>query len=212
MAFVTALEGSDPRAKKFRRARRHSRVVRVLRWLLPVSTIAGLGLFAGVGAITSAFPDISIGPLQLQGTSLVMNSPRLTGFDRQRRPYEIVADRARQDIRTPKIVDLETVRIRMDLAANGWMRVTSQSGTYDGDAQTFRGVGTVRVTSSMGYELDLEEALVHIRERTLVSDKPVQARQRENRIDAERMRVSEGGEVIVFEGNVRALMHQGDEP
>jgi lipopolysaccharide export system protein LptC len=182
-----------------------------LRWLLPATAVLGLVLFAGAGWLRSLVPGVTMGPISLTGGALVMSNPRLTGFDNQRRPYELTADRARQNVSTPRKVELDAMVARINLAANGWLRLTADSGLYDGDNETFRAWGNVHVASTLGYDMLLDDALVNIKAQTLVTEGPVEGRQGENRINAERMSAQEGGAVIVFEGRVRVVYHEKPE-
>lgn len=199
------------RAERFEMARRHSRLVRRLRWLLPASAVLGLVLFVGAGWVRSLLPSVSIGPISLTDGALVMNNPRLSGFDNQRRPYELTAERARQNVSSPRKVELETMSARMNLAANGWLRLTADRGFYDGDVETFTARGNVHVASTLGYEMLLDEAAVDIKKQSMVTTSPVEGRQGENRIYAERMTASEGGAVVVFEGRVRVIYHEAGD-
>jgi lipopolysaccharide export system protein LptC len=205
MALMAAT--NNDRARRFAQAERHSRLVRRLRWLLPGLAGLALGLFALTSWLSSLVEGVSMGPITLSGTSLEMASPRLTGFDSQRRPYELVAHRARQDIREPRKVALDQLDARLGLAANGSVRVVADRGFYDGESETFRAQGNVRVTSTLGYEMLLEEAFVDIRAQTLVSERPVEGRYGEDRIFADRMESSRNGEVVVFDGNVQVTFH-----
>lgn len=210
MAMTTTAD-SELRAARFARAERHSRLVRRLRWLLPGLAVTAFGLFVVTSWLATLVEGVSIGPLRLQGTSLVMETPRLTGFDSQRRPYELTAVRARQDVREPRRVELERLDARMGLAANGSVRVVADRGFYDGEKETFRAEGNVRVTSTLGYEMLLEEAFVDIRAQTMVSERPVEGRYGQDRIFADRLQSSRSGEVVVFEGNVQVIFHPRED-
>lgn len=206
MAMTTAGE-SDERAVRFARAVRHSRLVRRLRWLLPGLAVTAFGLFVLTSWLATLVEGVSIGPLRLQGTSLVMASPRLRGFDSQRRPYELTAERARQDVREPRRVELDELDARMGLGASGTVRVLAERGFYDGEAETFRAEGNVRVTSTLGYEMLLEEAFVNIRAQTIVSERPVEGRYGQDRIFADRLNSTGNGEVVIFDGNVHVIFN-----
>jgi lipopolysaccharide export system protein LptC len=211
MASVDLSAADARRSVLFARARRHSRLVRRLRWLLPAGAVAGLAAFVAIGWVNSLVEGVSFGPIRLQGTSLTMANPRLTGFDRNRRPYEIVAERARQDIREPRKVELDRLDARLEMEGGGRVRITADTGQYDADAEVFRAHGNVLIASSLGYEMAMEEATVNVRQQTMVTTRPVEGRQGDNRIRSERMEATGGGEVVVFEGNVRVLYHMREE-
>lgn len=155
--------------------------------------------------------NVSIDMPMIEGTTLVMSNPRLTGFDSNRRPYELTAQRARQDIRSPKQVSLDRLDARLELAANGWVRVTADRGFFDSEAERFRAEQNVHITSTLGYEMLLEEADVDVRADTLVSERPVEVRNGPNRIFGDRMHATERGAVVIFDGRVRVIYHPRDE-
>lgn len=199
-----AMTGQE--ADKFAVARRHSRLVRRLRWLLPVAVVSGSLTFIAYTVIRSWVPDISVASFSLQGTNVVMSKPHLSGFDANRRPYDLVAERFISNITTPKKIGLEMMNARLEMAANGWARVTADTGLYDGDADTFHAEKNVHVVSSLGYEMFMKDADVDVKQNTIDTQQPVEVRNGDNRIFADRMHSTGGGEVIVFDGHVHVLL------
>jgi lipopolysaccharide export system protein LptC len=212
-ASVTTIVSADKaiRATRYRAARRHSVLVRALRVLLPAGAAGALMLFVASSFIGSGGDEPEIGTVSLQGTTLVMNRPRLTGYDQERRPFELTAAAARQAIADPRRIVLDRVQARTELAANGWARVTADEGLYDSEREVVTGTGNVHVTSSFGYEVLMERATTFLRENRLVTDKAVELRYGENRLFAEKMTATEGGAVVVFEGRVRLIWHEREE-
>ncbi len=187
----------------FMAAHRHSRLVRRLRWMLPVG-VGALALLFGLAAlVTSLIGGVSIGSISLQGNQLVMERPKLTGFDSARRPYEVMADVARQDVTAGRRFQLERVDANMSFGANGRARVVADEGLYDGEAETFHARGNIRVTTNIGYEVRMQEARVDLRGAALISDMPVEVRHVDDTIVSDRLEVRDNGAVIVFDGNVR---------
>ena len=90
------------------RAVRHSRRVRFLRRAIPIAAVlAVVFLFALTWFNPFArYGGISIGPISVSGTRVVMDAPRLRGFQDETRPYEVTAEDASQDVREPHLVDL----------------------------------------------------------------------------------------------------------
>lgn len=199
------------RARRFAAARRHSRLVRALRWLLPGCAVIGVAFFVGISVLRSLAPGVSVAAISIEGSTVVMSRPRLTGFDARRRPYELTADRAMHEITSPRVMSLENVRANLELAANGWARLSADKGNYDGVQERMRVVGNVHIVSSLGYEIFMQEADMDMKADVMTSDKPVEVRQGPNRIFGDRMRVTERNTIVVFEGNVRTIFHPSDE-
>lgn len=193
--------------ERYAAAERHSRAVRRLRWLLP-AIVAILALsFMAISAARSFLNRLTLFPVSLNGSTLEMDHPHLTGYDANRRPYALSAQKAWQDITAPNKIHLEKMDARIELAGSNEARVVSENGFFDGEANRFLADGNVHVTTTLGYELFMRKAVVLIKTSTLESDEPVEVRNGDNRIFADRMSISNGGERIVFDGRVKTIFN-----
>src|SRR5713226_7929090 len=122
-------------APVFVRAMQHSRRVRVLRWAIPA------GVAASIVAVTLAtyldplrilvrLPASASG-MVISGTKITMEQPKLSGYTRDARWYELTAHSAVQDVTRPDILDLETIRAKIETQAKSTMHVTAVDGVYD---------------------------------------------------------------------------------
>jgi len=97
-AYWTMSRGDSERA--FRSARRHSRVVRVLRIAIPVGvliSVVGISLATYLNPLRMlASLPIDISDMVVSGTKITMEQPRLSGFTKDQRAYEFIADAAAQ--------------------------------------------------------------------------------------------------------------------
>jgi lipopolysaccharide export system protein LptC len=105
---MTAPAGRSARAgsRADRRARRHSVLVRLFRFAIPLAATVAIGAVAVI-AIFDPFGKmggISLGPVSLSGTKITMEKPKLTGYKKDNRGYEMTATAALQDIKKPTIV------------------------------------------------------------------------------------------------------------
>ena len=94
--------GQGLRARKFRMAQRHSRRVRLLRWLLPsaaVSVLAIVTFFVWFDPLRfyRNLP-VDFGRISITDNKLTIEAPKLTGFTQDRRPYWVTAESAAQDL------------------------------------------------------------------------------------------------------------------
>ena len=112
MDDVRDLGRADP--ARFRAAVRHSRLVRLLRTAIPI-VIALVFALLIVAAYFNPFRvlarlPIDPGKIVLSGTRITMELPRVAGYTKDARPYEVTAKAASQDITKPDIVDLQEIR------------------------------------------------------------------------------------------------------
>ncbi len=204
-----AVAAGDPRARAYGRARRHSSRVRWLRRAIPLGAGLAVGL---VGFVTLFDPfgrlgieGMSIGGLNLSGTKITMERPRLTGFQKDTRPYEVTADQATQDVRKPTVVELVTMRGRLTLDERGTQaRLEAVRGIFDTQKEQLELRENVVVTTDSGYRALMRQASVDFKAGTVVSREPVQIDLPGGTIQADTLQVTDGGQRIAFEGRVRS--------
>ena len=189
-----------------RKAGRHSIVVRIVRIVLPVGVVAGLTVlvlftyFAPM-QMFDKLPSVS-GKLAVQGSKITMELPRIAGFTRDSRAYELNAETAVQDITKPDIVELQNLRAKMELADKDVVLITANAGTYNTKADRIVLRDQIVVTSQQGYKALLREAAVEMKKGNVVSEQPVEITLPNGTLKANRMEITDSGEVIRFERGV----------
>ena len=189
-----------------RKAGRHSIMVRIVRVVLPVGVVAGL---TGLVLFTyfkpmqmfEKLPSVS-GKLAVQGSKITMELPRIAGFTRDSRAYELNAETAVQDITKPDIVELQNLRAKMEMQDKDVVNVTANAGTYNTKADKIVLRDQIVVTSQQGYKALLREAAVEMKKGNVVSELPVDITLPNGTLKANRMEVTDSGEVIRFERGV----------
>jgi lipopolysaccharide export system protein LptC len=198
------------RERVFRAARRHSRWVRSLRVCIPTAVAVGLALYAlsaWLNPLTALSRLPSGARLVVSGTKITMDLPKLAGFTRDGRSYELTAAAAAQDLRRPHFIELKEVRAKVELVDRSVVNVTASTGLYETKSEVVTLYQDVVVTSSSGTEIRLSEARLDMRKGHVVSNKPVEVLLPNGRIDAKQMEVIEGGDVVQFRGGVTMLVN-----
>jgi lipopolysaccharide export system protein LptC len=195
------------RRQTFQAARRHSRMVRRLRVLLPGAGVTIL--IALVIATQFSLPvglDLAGARLSVTRNGIVMDNPHLTGFDRNNRQYALTADRAIQALTNPNAVRLEAIKARVSMQDRSSAVVTADSGDYDHKEQTLKLHGGVAVDSSDGYLLRMTGASIDLGAGTLASANPVAVLYEDSRTVGDSISVKKGGQIVVLQGNVRTTL------
>ena len=194
---------------RFARAARHSRMVRALRIAVPA--VVGLAM-TGLIAIAVFNPFRALAKLPLDtdnlvvsGTKITMESPHLSGFTPDKRPYEMRATTATQDITDPDHVELHALRAKVLMEDRTTVTLDSRTGLFDTKTQILDLHKDILMQSSTGYEARLSHALVDMGRGTVTSDQPVDVKLLNGTLTADTMKVSEKGDVVRFENNV--VMH-----
>lgn len=141
-----------------------------------------------------------IGNLVIKGTKVTMQQPRLTGFTADSRPYEFTAKSAEQDITKPDVMELHQIQAKVEMQDKSAVNVTSNSGTYDMKSEMLTLTDNVHVVSSSGSQINLSDALIDVHKGNVVSNKPVFVKLTNGVINAKRLEVIDGGDLIRFSG------------
>ena len=203
-SYWTMQRGDSDRA--FRSARRHSRVVRVLRVTIPVAVLVGFSavfLLAYFNPLRmlAKFP-IDIKNLVVAGTKITMEKPHLSGFTRDARAYELSADAAKQDLAKPDLIELNNIHAKVQMQDKSMMEMTAVTGIYDSKGETLRLDREILLNSSTGYQGRMSEALVDIRSGDVVSEHPVEVKLLQGTLNANRLNIVDSGDLIRFHGGV----------
>lgn len=208
--FSTQAQALDERrrADAFAAAARHSRRVRWIR--AGIVGVASAGLLGLAGALflggRKQPEGISLGSIGVEGSRVTMSLPKLTGFRSDMRPYEVTARAATQDLKSPTLIDLQDLDARIGLGEQGVGHVTARKGRYDNAKETLRLEQDVVMRSDRGYELRLSVGDIDFKAGTLSSDEAVEGVMKASTVRAERLRVTDGGRKLVFEGRVRSVL------
>ena len=131
--------GRGDSERAFKAARRHSRVVRILRIAVPLSVSF---VFVVVALVTYLNPlrlltklPINVDNLVVSGTKVTMEQPHLSGFTSDARAYELTADTAAQDMTKPDMIELRNIRAKVEMQDKSKMELTAISGLYDSKAK-----------------------------------------------------------------------------
>ena len=202
------------RMRSFRAARRHSSQVVFLRRTILASIIIGSVSLIGIGWFNpfgSKAPEITIKGSNLDGTRVTMEQPRLAGYRRDGRPYEVNADTGVQDVREPNVMELNNLDAKIGMIDQTTVRVISSAGIYDTFREFMDFRNAVRVRSNT-YDIDMKSARMDYKSGTMVTDEDVKVLITEGEILANKMNMIDNGQSIIFEGKVRSVFSSKSGP
>ena len=204
-----ASRGRTENARVFRAARRHSRLVRLLRVAIPTAVVLGVMITVLSVYVLDPLRALAklpaIGGLVVSGTVITMQQPRMAGYTQDRRPYVVTAAAAAQDITKPDTIKLQQLHATIEFKDAGHLELTAQSGLFESKEDRLTLQNDVRL-NSVAYQARLIEAVVNVRTNHIVSEKPVEVTMRQGTINANRLEVINSGEVIRFEGGVTMVL------
>jgi len=195
-------------------ARRHSVRVRYFRGIALAVCVAAAGIvLAGVAlAPSQQGPGVlSAEGVGFDGTRITLDSPKISGFQLDRRPYSIKASRGVQDLSRPHIIELLDIDAGIGTADDKTMQVIASRARYDSQSEQIFLDGDVKITSAGGYDLSLQEARVDFMAGTLISDSAVSLRLDGATVAAQRMVLDDRRHVITFDGGVKSSIRPRPE-
>lgn len=195
---------------RFAIAARHSRMVRMLRVAVPAAVILAMAAIVGI-SIFNPFRmlmpklPLDVGNVVVSGTKITMESPHLSGYTPDQRPYEMWAKTATQDLTDPDHVELKTLRAKVLMEDRSTVTLDAHTGMFDNKLQTLDLHKDIFMQTTTGYEARLSQAFVDMGKGTVTSDEHVDVKLTNGTLSSDRLRITGGGEVVLFEGNV--VMH-----
>jgi len=193
---------------RFAIAARHSRMVRVLRIAVPAAvglSLAAVLFISIVNPFRLEIPKFDLGNLVVSGTKITMESPHLSGYSTDRRPYELWAKTATQDVTDPDRVELHTLRAKVLMEDQSTVTLDARTGLLDNKQQTIDLHKDIHLVTSTGYEAWLSHAFVDMAKGTVDSEEHVDVKLTNGTLSADGLHITDGGAVVRFEGNV--VMH-----
>jgi lipopolysaccharide export system protein LptC len=198
-------------ASVYRAARRHSALVRVLKIVLPVLILVGLGGFGITLYLSQKAADLglSFGSIDLKSNSLVMEKPEVSGFHGLEQSYEVNAERAVQSLATPNVVTLEGIGARIGIATDDTATVRAGTGVYDTRAETLVLTDGIHLSTTTGYTAHLEAADVDLKNGSLQALNPVELTAPDGTIRGNELQVFDGGKRVVLRNGVSMTLLPG---
>ena len=199
--------------RAFRAARRHSRLVRILRVTLPFTVVGALALKVLVTWFNPQHKHnklpVNVDNLVVSGTQITMEKPRLSGFTHDARPYELSAEAAKQDLTKPDLVELHNLRAKVHMQDQTVTLMTAKIGFYNAKTEMLKLEKDILVSNDQ-YEGRLTEATVDVNKGNVVSEKPVTLKFLQGKLDANRLEIVDSGDLVRFSNGVKLdLEHLG---
>jgi len=193
---------------EYLRARSHSRLVNVLKILLPIAAVLIVVAFVVVSWLDNLVPEgVGIESVMIRDGKLVMQNPVMSGQSSDARPYMMRAARAVQDLSVPEVIVLEDIVADLPAPNGDTATLNAVSGTYNRTAQTMKFDQPVSLTTVEGMSATLQSADVDMANGGLVSDAPVEISTGGASVVAQSMQITDKGGVITFQDKVRMTIN-----
>jgi len=189
-----------------RSARRHSLLVRILRWLFPLTGLLILAGMIGLVVLFNVLSGFGASNMMLTSEGLVMDQPELSGHDGER-SYKVTASRAIQRLSDPRIIDLETIRADIVLSEDQSADIIALKGTYNNAAERLRLFEGVQLEWSEGYKVDLVEVEIDLNNGALSTSEPVSIRSEQGHVIAGKLDYDQAKGLVRFSDGIKMTLN-----
>ncbi len=203
------------RELEFRRARRHSGLVRALKLMLPLMAAAILSLYALPSFLKKSIDHgrgtAAVRSIALEAGALKMMEPHIKGVNERGEPYDFIADSATQAAKGADIMYLQVVRGKLTGLDGKVSTLTAPDGVHNNKADEMTFNHGAVVTRDAGMTATFQTATAYMKQQTVISKTPVVVRLHESTINAESMTLYWGESRAIFVGNVRTHIERQQE-
>ena len=199
--------------RAFAAARRHSQLVMVLRNAIPavcVIAVVAVVLFTFFDPLRKVETAVAVSTEGITGSKITMQFPKLSGYKKDLRSYDVTADSAVQEVKRPTVMELFNPNAKIEVEKDKYARVTASSGVYDSSAEKMKLDGNVVLKSDAGYDIRMENADIDLKAGAMTSERPVSVKMTTGSIHADTIEVQDSGKVIHFRGHVVTMFDAVD--
>lgn len=189
-----------------RAARRHSTLVRILRWLFPATGLFILAGMTGTVVLFNVLGSFGAANLILTADGIVMDHPKLSGNDGDR-SYQVTARKAIQRLSDPRIIDLEQIKADIVLGPDEGAGIISLKGIYDNAAETLRLYEGVQLEWSEGYTVEVDSVDVDLKTGALSSDEAITIASDQARLTSGKVDYDKEKEIVWFKEGVKLILY-----
>jgi lipopolysaccharide export system protein LptC len=188
------------------KARVHSGLVHVLRWVLPAIMVLVIAALAGLVAIhavkrqAAAHKDAS--------TPIRMVNPHFFGRDNQGRRFTMGARQAARDERSFQTVLLIYPTVTLDVDGVHPSTLTADHGVYHEDTRLLYLKGHVRADNAKASTFATDEAVVDTRTGAVKGASALSSQTPVGNVKSGSFDVYDKGDRVIFKGGVHARLNQ----
>lgn len=223
MAFEANLAGvgqrhharlAAERERAFRRAARHSRVVQILRRVLPALSVLVLAAYFVSTRMNVTVGDVtaSIDGMEIADGNLRMLNPTLKGADKKNGDYIVRAEYADQDVKNPNLIKLHGIKADVANPNGGWSKMEAVRGKFDSKAERLIMKDRITIATSSGVTGELSYATLDMATQTVRSHNPVFFELTNGTVRANAMTLRSSEHTIVFRGKVAVQFTSPKKP
>lgn len=194
----------------YQAAQRHTRWVKILKVMIPVGSVTSI---CGIFLILWLDPfhkiqNVSVDHVNISGTQVTMQAPKLTGFSKGTRPYKITAIKAVQDLSNMNIIFLTKLDAHLTSSSEGDnIHILADNGIYDTQTEHLEMKDNIIITTEDGQKIKMSSAAIDMKAGTVHSKESVEVMFPDGEIRSNEVEVTNNGDVVTFKRDVEAVFY-----
>lgn len=204
-----AIAAPDDRTAAFRRARRHTFLVKTLRASLPIASLLMMSSYwvAATRSFSLNIGPVSIPSVSLSTENLTMERPNYEGFGKDGSRYSVKAASAVQDLRQQGPIKLNGIDGKLiQPNQQGTVVVTAPRGTFDSKANVVVLMDKVDIDGDNGLKARMTEATLLLKEHKVISKQPVMVEMTSGQVRGNEMVFLQAKREITFSNGVTTIL------
>jgi lipopolysaccharide export system protein LptC len=197
------------RRDALRNAGRHSARVRFLQRAIIIFasvTTACIAIIALFDPFKHLPISVSVASVSLDGTKIITADPKVTGYRKDGRAFQVEANSAIQDILDTNMTNLVGVKAKISLGDDSAARVTAGFGVHDRVHDLIKMTDDIHIRNVVGYEFIMKSMSMDLKTSDIITEEPVTLLLNGARFDADRLAITENGHKMTFEGAVKSTI------
>lgn len=194
------------RARNFVRARRHTRLVRAMRWTLPGAAASVVVLYFAMILDTTGWvagmPKLALP--RIIPDNLTMDNPRYEGFNSDGGKYVVTAKTAIQDLVNTEHVRLNGINGDLTDAKKSKTNLKAVQGDFNTKTNELELSGGIDIVAESGFKARLSRATILTKENVIFSKEPVLVEMPAGTVRSNEMRLLNKTREVAFVNDVRA--------
>jgi lipopolysaccharide export system protein LptC len=188
----------------------HDRVVRILRYGLPlvIGIVAAVLVFSPFTKRTEISFLLAKDKVEVAKERMRVTRAEYRGQDAKGQPFALIAGSAVQRSSAEPIVRMTDLSGAIGLA-DGPATITSANGQYNMDTEKVAFPGEVRVNGTDGYRIDARNVAIDLKDRSLAGQSGVDGTLNIGRFSANQLYADLDQRIVRLSGNARLRINQG---
>jgi len=199
------------RRNALRMAGRHSARVRFMRRaiiVLATVTTACIAIIALFDPFKHLPISVSVASVRLDGTKVITAQPKLTGYRKDGRAYQVLAASAIQDLLDTNVINLVGVKAKISLGDDSTARVTADNGVHDSLHDLIKLRGNVQIRNAVGYEFFMDSMSMDFKTSDIVTKEHTTLLLNGAKFEGDQMSITDNGHKVTLEGSVKSIIDQ----